>query len=79
VETARCLQEGVLTSVHDGNIGSIFGIGFPAWTGGALQFIYGQGVDAFAKRCAELAGLYGAGFALTDAVVASLKAHQPTY
>jgi hypothetical protein len=38
VETARCLQEGVLTSVHDGNIGSIFGIGFPAWTGGALQF-----------------------------------------
>jgi 3-hydroxyacyl-CoA dehydrogenase/enoyl-CoA hydratase/3-hydroxybutyryl-CoA epimerase len=32
----------------DANIGSIFGIGFPAWTGGALQFIYGQGVDAFA-------------------------------
>lgn len=79
VETARCLQEGVLTSVHDGNIGSIFGIGFPAWTGGALQFIYGQGVDAFAKRCAELAALYGAGFVLTDAVVASLKQHQPVY
>jgi 3-hydroxyacyl-CoA dehydrogenase/enoyl-CoA hydratase/3-hydroxybutyryl-CoA epimerase len=35
VETARCLSEGVLTTVHDGNIGSIFGIGFPAWTGGA--------------------------------------------
>jgi 3-hydroxyacyl-CoA dehydrogenase/enoyl-CoA hydratase/3-hydroxybutyryl-CoA epimerase len=79
VETARCLQEGVLTSVHDGNIGSIFGIGFPAWTGGALQFIYAQGVDAFAKRCAELAALYGTGFALTDAVVASLKQHQPVY
>jgi 3-hydroxyacyl-CoA dehydrogenase/enoyl-CoA hydratase/3-hydroxybutyryl-CoA epimerase len=42
VETARCLAEGVLTTVHDGNIGSIFGIGFPAWTGGALQFIYGR-------------------------------------
>ena len=26
-------------------VGSIFGIGFPAWTGGALQFIYGMGVD----------------------------------
>ena len=37
IETTRCL-EGVLTSVHDANIGSIFGIGFPAWTGGALQF-----------------------------------------
>ena len=55
VETARCLAEGVLTSVHDGNIGSIFGIGFPAWTGGALQFIYGMGIDAFEARCAELA------------------------
>jgi 3-hydroxyacyl-CoA dehydrogenase/enoyl-CoA hydratase/3-hydroxybutyryl-CoA epimerase len=79
VETARCLQEGVLTSVHDGNIGSIFGIGFPSWTGGALQFIYGQGVDAFAKRCAELAVKYGAGFVLTAEVIASLKQHQPVY
>lgn len=79
VETARCLQEGVLTSVHDGNIGSIFGIGFPAWTGGALQFIYGQGVDAFAQRCAELTALYGAGFVLTEEVISSLKQHQPVY
>jgi 3-hydroxyacyl-CoA dehydrogenase/enoyl-CoA hydratase/3-hydroxybutyryl-CoA epimerase len=36
-------------------------------------------VDAFAKRCAELAAKYGAGFVLTDAVVESLKAHQPVY
>ena len=39
IETARCLAEGVLTSVAEANIGSIFGIGFPAWTGGAMQFI----------------------------------------
>ena len=45
VETARCLAENVLTTVHDANIGSIFGIGFPAWTGGAMQFIYGTGID----------------------------------
>jgi 3-hydroxyacyl-CoA dehydrogenase / enoyl-CoA hydratase / 3-hydroxybutyryl-CoA epimerase len=79
VETARCLSEGVLTSVHDGNIGSIFGIGFPAWTGGALQFIYSMGVDAFEKRCAELAAKFGNGFALTDTVVATLRQHQPVY
>jgi 3-hydroxyacyl-CoA dehydrogenase/enoyl-CoA hydratase/3-hydroxybutyryl-CoA epimerase len=60
-------------------MGSIFGIGFPAWTGGALQFIYAQGVDAFAKRCAELAAHYGAGFTLTAEVTASLKQHQPVY
>ena len=62
IETARCLHEGVLTSVHDANIGSIFGIGFPAWTGGALQFIHGMGVARFAERAAELAARYGAGF-----------------
>ncbi len=79
VETARCLAEGVLTSVHDGNIGSIFGIGFPAWTGGALQFIYGQGIEAFEQRCAELAAKYGKGFALDEAVKSSLRQHQPQY
>jgi 3-hydroxyacyl-CoA dehydrogenase/enoyl-CoA hydratase/3-hydroxybutyryl-CoA epimerase len=79
VETARCLSEGVLTTVHDGNIGSIFGIGFPAWTGGALQFIFSQGVDAFAQRAGELAAKFGAGFALTPAVIDALKKHQPVY
>ena len=51
--------------MHDGNIGSIFGIGFPAWTGGALQFIYGMGIDAFIARADELAAKFGPGFALT--------------
>ncbi|MDP3519081.1 MAG: 3-hydroxyacyl-CoA dehydrogenase NAD-binding domain-containing protein [Hydrogenophaga sp.] len=79
VETARCLSEGVLTTVHDANIGSIFGIGFPAWTGGAMQFIYGTGIDAFEKRCAALATQCGPGFALSDAVKASIRQHQPVY
>jgi 3-hydroxyacyl-CoA dehydrogenase/enoyl-CoA hydratase/3-hydroxybutyryl-CoA epimerase len=79
VETARCLAEGVLTSVHDGNIGSIFGIGFPAWTGGALQFIYGMGIDAFEARCAELAADHGPGFVLSEAVQSALRQHQPQY
>ena len=79
VETARCLSEGVLTTVHDANIGSIFGIGFPAYTGGAMQFIYGMGVEAFVKRAAELAAQYGEGFALTDAVKAAILQHQPQY
>ncbi len=79
VETARCLAEGVLTSVHDGNIGSIFGIGFPAWTGGALQFIYGMGIEAFEARCAALAVKYGTGFRLDEAVKSAIRQHRPTY
>ncbi|MCS7100934.1 MAG: hypothetical protein NZL99_04465, partial [Burkholderiaceae bacterium] len=62
-EAARCLQERVLTSEADGNIGSIFGIGFPAWTGGALQFIRSEGVARFIARAEELAQRYGPRFA----------------
>jgi len=79
VETARCLSENVLTTVHDANIGSIFGIGFPAWTGGAMQFIYGMGIEAFEKRAAELAQQFGDGFQLTDAVKAAIRKYQPQY
>jgi 3-hydroxyacyl-CoA dehydrogenase/enoyl-CoA hydratase/3-hydroxybutyryl-CoA epimerase len=79
VETARCLSEGVLTTVHDANIGSIFGIGFPAWTGGAMQFIYGMGIDAFIKRCDELAARFGPGFGLTNPVKDAIRQHQPVY
>jgi 3-hydroxyacyl-CoA dehydrogenase / enoyl-CoA hydratase / 3-hydroxybutyryl-CoA epimerase len=79
VETARCLSEGVLTTVHDANIGSIFGIGFPGWTGGALQFIYGMGVDAFSSRASELAGEYGPGFALTAKVEDAIRRYQRVY
>ena len=79
VETARCLAEGVLTTVHDANIGSIFGIGFPGWTGGAMQFIYGQGIAAFEQRCAELAAKYGNGFSLADEVKAAIQKFEPSY
>ena len=59
IETARCMEEGVLMTVHDANIGSIFGIGFPAWTGGALQFINSEGVAKFVARADALAAKYG--------------------
>jgi 3-hydroxyacyl-CoA dehydrogenase / enoyl-CoA hydratase / 3-hydroxybutyryl-CoA epimerase len=77
IETARCLHEGVLTSVADANIGSIFGIGFPAWTGGALQFIYAMGIDAFAKKAEALSAANGSAFAVSQDVIATLKKFQP--
>jgi 3-hydroxyacyl-CoA dehydrogenase/enoyl-CoA hydratase/3-hydroxybutyryl-CoA epimerase len=62
IETVRCLEEGVLRTVEDANIGSIFGIGFAPWTGGAIQFINQYGVRAFTERAKELAAAYGERF-----------------
>ncbi|MFV6031939.1 3-hydroxyacyl-CoA dehydrogenase NAD-binding domain-containing protein [Streptomyces sp. NPDC056264] len=64
LDTVRLLEEGVLTSVADANIGSIMGIGFPAWTGGILQYINGYegGLPGFVARARELAETYGERF-----------------
>ncbi|MET9951222.1 3-hydroxyacyl-CoA dehydrogenase NAD-binding domain-containing protein [Streptomyces sp. NPDC006339] len=64
LDTVRLLEEGVLTSVADANIGSILGIGFPAWTGGVLQYINGYegGPAGFVERARELAATYGERF-----------------
>ena len=71
VETARCLQEGVLRSVEDANIGSIMGIGFPPLFGGVLQYIdqYADGVVGFVARANELADRYGERFRPPSLVV----------
>ncbi len=64
IESVRCYDEGVIESVADANIGSIFGIGFPAWTGGVLQYIngYDGGLQGFVNRARELAARYGGRF-----------------
>ena len=66
LETAKCFEEGVLTSSAAANIGSIMGIGFPPNTGGAAQFMTGYesasgeiGLKAFLARADELAAAYG--------------------
>jgi 3-hydroxyacyl-CoA dehydrogenase/enoyl-CoA hydratase/3-hydroxybutyryl-CoA epimerase len=61
-EAARCLEEGVLRSVADGNIGSIFGWGFAPFRGGALHFIDQMGVARFVERARALAAAHGARF-----------------
>jgi 3-hydroxyacyl-CoA dehydrogenase / enoyl-CoA hydratase / 3-hydroxybutyryl-CoA epimerase len=65
IEAQKCFDEGVLTTSADANIGSIFGIGYPAWTGGVHQFIVGYpngGQSAFVARAEELAAKYGERF-----------------
>jgi len=70
IETQKCFDEGVLTSVPDANIGSIFGIGFPAWTGGVVQYVEGYpgGVAGFVARADEFATKHGSRFAVPESL-----------
>ena len=76
LDAIACLDEGVLTSVADANIGSIFGIGFPAWTGGVLQYVnqYEGGLQGFVDRARELAAAYGERFAPPASLVRRAEA-----
>lgn len=62
LETVRCMEEGVITSASDANIGSIFGWGFAPFHGGTLQYINAVGLKKFATRAKELASKYGERF-----------------
>ena len=61
IETVKCLDEGVIETIADANIGSILGIGFPGWTGGVVQYMNGYhgGLAGFVARARELAARYG--------------------
>ena len=64
IDTVKCVEENVLRSVADANIGSIFGWGFSPFNGGTLQFINGYGLKKFIKRAEELEAKYGERFAV---------------
>ena len=59
VEAARAMEEGVLTNPADGDIGSILGVGFPAYTGGPFCFMDGMGLPQFVAEADRLADLFG--------------------
>jgi 3-hydroxyacyl-CoA dehydrogenase/enoyl-CoA hydratase/3-hydroxybutyryl-CoA epimerase len=64
LDTVRCLEEGVLRSVADANIGSIFGWGFSPFNGGTLQFINSYGLKQFIERAQQLQAKYGDRFSV---------------
>ena len=61
-ESAKCFEEGVVETVADTNIGSIFGWGFAPFQGGTLQYINAYGVEKFVDRAKQLTKKYGERF-----------------
>ncbi|MEG1092465.1 MAG: 3-hydroxyacyl-CoA dehydrogenase NAD-binding domain-containing protein, partial [Acinetobacter sp.] len=76
LDTLRCYEENVLESVIDANIGSIFGIGFAPWTGGAIQFLNQYGLDNAVQRANQLEAKYGERFKAPQRLVESVPSGQ---
>ena len=62
LETARCVEEGVITDVREADVGSILGFGFAPFAGGTLSYIDGMGTKAFVELCKQLEKKYGPRF-----------------
>ncbi len=59
LESARCIEEGVVTDVREADVGSILGFGYAPFTGGTISYIDGMGTKAFVDLCKGLAKRYG--------------------
>ncbi|MDZ7644235.1 MAG: 3-hydroxyacyl-CoA dehydrogenase NAD-binding domain-containing protein [Woeseiaceae bacterium] len=79
IETVRCVDEDVVTHPADADIGSIFGWGFPAWTGGTLSFIETVGLSEFVLEADRLAQAYGERFVVPDSLRKMVAAGQTFY
>ncbi|GGO73437.1 fatty acid oxidation complex subunit alpha FadJ [Bowmanella pacifica] len=58
-EAAMCLAEGVIRNARDGDIGAIFGIGFPPFLGGPFRYMDSLGINHVVARLEHYQGLYG--------------------
>jgi 3-hydroxyacyl-CoA dehydrogenase/enoyl-CoA hydratase/3-hydroxybutyryl-CoA epimerase len=79
LETARCLEEGVLTDVREADVGSILGFGFAPFTGGTLSYIDMMGVRAFVELCRSLEQKFGARFSPAPLLVDMASKNQSFY
>ena len=72
-EAAHCLGEGILNSPRDGDIGAVFGLGFPPFLGGPFRYLDARGCAAIRNRLESLAEQYGKRFAPAPLIMQDKK------
>ena len=73
-ETVHCLEDGIVQTARDGDIGAVFGIGFPPFLGGPFMYIDLHGADVVADKMERLRQQHGEHFAPPQLLVDHAKA-----
>ena len=79
IETARCLEENVVTHPADADIGSVLGWGFPPYTGGTVSFIETEGLKSFVAEADRLAEKHGNRFKVPEGLRAMAASGETYY
>jgi len=79
LESARCIEEGVVTDVREADVGSILGFGYAPFTGGTISYIDGMGVNNFVALCGDLAKLCGERFKPSNLLLDMAKKGETFY
>jgi 3-hydroxyacyl-CoA dehydrogenase/enoyl-CoA hydratase/3-hydroxybutyryl-CoA epimerase len=78
-EAARCLEEGILRSARDGDVGAVFGIGFPPFRGGPFRYVDAVGAEAVLEKLEELEDRFAARFAPAELLVEMARGRKRFY
>lgn len=78
-EAARCLDEGVIRSARDGDIGAIFGIGFPPFLGGPFRYMDTVGIDAVVNKLKQYESEVGDKYAPASVLVSMAESGKTFY
>ena len=78
-EAVHCLQDGVLRSPRDGDIGAVFGIGFPPFRGGPFRYVDSVGADRIVQRLEELNARFEPRFVPAELLVDMARGRRTFY
>lgn len=79
IEAIRCMEDGVVMSPVDADVGSILGWGFPAYTGGAISYVEYVGAERFLERTERFAAKFGPRFAAPELLKTKVKSGKGFY
>ena len=78
-EAALCLEEGVLRSSRDGDVGAVFGLGFPPFRGGPFRYVDAQGAARIVDDLQQLNERFPGRFAPATVLMTHARAQQRFY